>query len=325
MKKIFAAVMAAAGMSLALIANTAVAQTFPTQPVRIISPFPAGSGPDAVARIVGEKLAASLKQPIVIDPRPGANGFLAANAVKAAAPTGYDLFLADIGHLTINPALFKKLPYDPKADFVPVSGLYRASFFIAVGANSPIKTLKDLIAAAAVPGRVTYGSNSIGSPLHLGAAQIEAATNTKMLHVPYKEISQLYAAVSTGEVDWALGSIASAGPLLRAGKLRFIAIADTTRSATLPDIPTFQQAGGPGPLSANSWVSLVAPKGTPAAVIAKLNRGINDALKQPDVVEKLAAFGFTTWVSTPAELAKTINEATITNAALVKRTGASIE
>ncbi|MES2412715.1 MAG: tripartite tricarboxylate transporter substrate binding protein [Pseudomonadota bacterium] len=324
MKKTFA-IAAAAGMSLALMASSALAQTFPAQPVRIISPFPAGSGPDAVARIVGEKLAASLKQPIVIDPRPGANGFLAANAVKAAAPTGYDLFLADIGHMTINPSLFKKLPYDAKADFVPVGGIYRASFFIAVGANSPIKTLKDLIAAAAVPGRISYGSNAIGSPLHLGAAQLEAATNTKMLHVPFKEISQLYAAVSTGEVDWALGSIASAGPLLRAGKLRFLAVADTTRSAAMPDVPTFEQAGGPGPLSANSWVSLMAPKGTPAAVVTTLNRSINDALKQPDVVEKLAGFGFTPFLSSPADLAKVIDSDTVRNAALVKRTGASVD
>ncbi|MES2283207.1 MAG: tripartite tricarboxylate transporter substrate binding protein [Pseudomonadota bacterium] len=325
MKQTFAALTAAAGMSLALMASQTLAQTFPAQPVRIISPFPAGSGPDAVARIVGEKLAASLKQPIVIDPRPGANGFLAANAVKAAAPTGYDLFLADVGHLTINPSLFKKLPYDAKADFVPVSGVYRASFFIAVGANSPIRNVKDLMAAAAVPGRVTYGSNSIGSPLHLGAAQIEAVTNTKMVHVPYKEISQLYAAVSTGEVDWALGSIASAGPLLRAGKLRFIAIADTARSAVLPDVPTFEQAGGPRPVSATSWVCLVAPKGTPASVIATLNRGVSDAIRQPDVVEKLAGFGFTPWGITPAELARTIDTDTVANAALVKRTGASVE
>ncbi len=325
MKMTFAALTAALGMSLTLGAAPLLAQTFPNQPIRIISPFPAGSGPDAVTRIVGEKLAVTLKQPIVIDPRPGANGFLAANAVKAAAPTGYDLFLADIGHMTINPSLFKKLPYDPKADFVPVSGVYRAQFFIAVGANSPIKNLKDLIAAAAVPGRVSYGSNAIGSPLHLGAAQVEAVTNTKMLHVPFKEISQLYAAVSTGEVDWALGSIASAGPLLRAGKLRFIAIADTTRSAAMPDVPTFDQAGGPRPLSANSWVSLVAPKGTPAAVVTTLNRAINDALKQPDVVEKLAGFGFTPFLSSPADLAKVIDTDTISNAALVKRTGASVE
>ena len=210
----------AAGLGFGLLAGTALAQPFPTQPVRIISPFPAGSGPDVVARIVGERLTASWKQSIVVDARPGANGFLAASAVKQAAPTGYDLLIADVGHLSISPSLFKKLPYDPKTDFVPVGGVYRTSFFIVVGANSPFHSVKDLVAAAAATGKVTYGSNSVGGPLHLGAAQLEAASSTKILHVPYKEISQLYAAVSTGELDWAMGSIASAGPLLRAGKVR---------------------------------------------------------------------------------------------------------
>ena len=126
-----------------------------------------------------------------------------------------------------SPSLFKKLPYDLRTDFVPVGGVYRTSFFVAVGSNSTFQSAKDLIAAAAAkPGKISYGSNSIGGPLHLGAAQVEAATATRMMHVPYKEISKLYSAVPTGEVDWAMGSIASAGPLLRAGKLRFLAIAD---------------------------------------------------------------------------------------------------
>lgn len=325
MKQTIAAMTVAAGMSLSMVGGHALAQTFPTQAVRVISPFPAGSGPDAIARIIGEKLTATWKQSVIVDARPGANGFLAANAVKAAPPTGYDLLLADVGHLAISPSLFRKLPYDPKADYVPVSGVYKTSFFIAVGVNSPIKSVRDLMAAASVPGKITYASNSIGGPLHLGAAQIEAATNTKMVHVPYKEISQLYAAVSTGEVDWALASIASAGPLLRAGKVRFIAIADTTRSANMPDVPTFEQAGGPKPVIANTWVALMAPKGTAAPVTSALNRSINDVLRQPDVAEKFSAFGFVPWVTTPADIAKTIDADTIDNAALVKRTGASVD
>ncbi len=325
MKQTIAAMTVAAGMSLSMVGGQALAQTFPTQPVRVISPFPAGSGPDAIARIIGEKLTTTWKQSVVVDARPGANGFLAANAVKAAPPTGYDLLLADVGHLAISPSLFKKLPYDPKADYVPVSGVYKTSFFIAVGVNSPIKSVRDLMAAASVPGKITYASNSIGGPLHLGAAQIEAATNTKMVHVPYKEISQLYAAVSTGEVDWALASIASAGPLLRAGKVRFIAIADTTRSANMPDVPTFEQAGGPKPVVANTWVALMAPKGTAAPVTSALNRSINDVLRLPDVAEKFSAFGFVPWVTTPADIAKTIDADTIANAALVRRTGASVD
>lgn len=315
-----------AAMGLAIFSGQLAAQTFPAQAVRIISPFPAGAGPDVVARIVGEKMNTSLKQSVIVDPRPGANGFIAAGAVKQAAPTGYDLFLADLGHLAINPSLFKKLPYDPKADFVPVGGVYRTSFFIAVGANSPYKTIKDLIAAAAAnPGKLTYGSNSVGSPLHLGSAQLESATGTKMLHVPFKELSQMYSSISTGDVDWGMATIGSAGSMLRAGKLRFIAIADDARSAALPDVPTLEEAGGPKGVSTRSWVSLVAPKGTPAAVIEVLNRSLNDALKQPDVIEKMAVIGFVPLAITPQALSTLIDNDTRVYAEIVKRTGASVD
>ena len=307
-----------------LMPASAQTASFPAQPVRIISPFPAGSGPDVVARIVGEKLAASFKQAVIVDPRPGANGFLAVGAVKQAAPSGYDLLLADVGHLAISPSLFKKLPYDPKADFTPIGGVYRTSFFVVVGANSPFKTVKDLVAAAAASqGKVTYGSNSVGGPLHLGAAQLEAASNTKMVHVPYKEISQLYAAVSTGEIDWAMGSIASAGPLLKAGKLRFIAIADSTRATSMPNVPTVDEAGGPKGVKARTWVVLMAPKATPSAIVEVLNRSLNDVLKQPDVAEKFANFGFVPDPTTPAALAALIDSDTLVYAEMVKRTGAS--
>ncbi|MES2909992.1 MAG: tripartite tricarboxylate transporter substrate binding protein, partial [Pseudomonadota bacterium] len=172
------------------------ASAFPSKPVRLINPFPAGSGPDAVARIVGEKLTRAWGQPVLVDNRPGASGFIAINAAKASAPTGYDLLVAAADHMAINPALFKKLPYSATKDFVPVSGLYRTSFFILVGEKSPIKTIPQLIAyARATPDAATYGSNAVGSPLHLGAAQIEYATGTTMRHVPYKETSALYQAV----------------------------------------------------------------------------------------------------------------------------------
>ena len=313
-------------MALGLLASQATAQTFPTQTVRIISPFPAGSGPDAIARIVGERLAASWRQSVVVDPRPGANGFIATGAIKQAPATGHDLLLADVGHLAISPSLFKKLPYDPRTDFVPVGGVYRTSFYVVVGSNSPFQSAKDLIAAAAAkPGKISYGSNSIGGPLHLGAAQVEAATATRMMHVPYKEISQLYSAVSTGEVDWAMGSIASAGPLLRAGKLRFLAIADNSRSGNLPHVPTFEESGGPKGVEARSWIALMAPKGTPSNVIEALNRSLNEVLKQPEVIEKFAGFGFSPLPSTPAALTSLIERDIVFYGDMVKRTGASAD
>jgi len=312
--------------SFCFFATQGAAQTYPTQPVRIISPFPAGSGPDVVARIVGEKLSATWKQSVIIDPRPGANGFIAVNAVKQAPNTGYDLLMSDVGHMAINTSLFKKLPYDAKADFVPVGGVYRTSFFMAVGANSPYQTGKDLIAAAAQKdGKMTYASSSIGSPLHLGAAQVEAASNTKMLHIPYKELSQMYAAVSTGEVDWAMASIASAGPLLKAGRLRFIAVADSTRAAALPNVPTLEEASGVKGVEARTWVVLMAPKGTPSAVVESINKALNDALKQPDVVEKFANFGFAPYAIAPSTLARLIETDTAKYAEMVKRTGASVD
>ncbi len=315
----------AASIGWGLLTTPGWAQSFPSQPVRIVSPFPAGSGPDVVARIIGERLAAHWKQSVVVDARPGANGFLATGAVKQAPATGHDLLLVDVGHLAISPSLFKKLPYDPKADFVPVGGVYRTSFFIVVGANSPLRSAKDLIAAAATPGKITYGSNSVGGPLHLGAAQVEAASGTKMLHVPYKEISQLYAAVSTGELDWAMGSIASAGPLLKAGKVRFIAVADRVRSPSLPQVPTFEESGGPKGVNARTWVALVAPKGTPAGVVDALNRSLNDVLRQPEVAEKFSTFGFVPDPTTPAALAGLIDSDTVVYADMVKRTGASAD
>ncbi|MDO9406159.1 MAG: tripartite tricarboxylate transporter substrate binding protein [Polaromonas sp.] len=301
-------------------------QPFPAQAVRFISPFPAGSGPDVIARIVGERLGAGWKQPVLIDARPGANGFLAAGAVKQAPPTGYDLLVADVGHLAISPSLFKNLPYDPKTDFVPVGGVYRTSFFIVVGANSPIHSVKDLMAAAAAsPGKITYGSNSVGGPLHLGAAQVENVTGTRMLHVPYKEISQLYLAVSTGEIDWAMGSLASAGPLLKAGKLRLVAVADNVRSQAFPEVPTFEEAGGPKSVVVRSWVALMAPRGTPAAAVTTLNRSLNDVLRQPDVVQKFSTFGFVPYPLAPAAVSTLIESETVFYADMVRRTGASVD
>ena len=324
--RVVATALGTVGVLVALMAGSASAQPFPSQTVKLISPFPAGSGPDAVARIVGEKMASSWKQPVVVDARPGANGFLAMNAGKAAAPTGHELLLADVGHLSISPSLFKKLPYDPKADYVPVGGLYRLSFFVLVGANSPYQSMKDLLAAAsASPGKVTYGSNSVGGPLHLGAAQVEAASNTKMLHVPFKEISQLYIAVSTGEVDWAMGSLASAGPLLKAGKVRLLAVGDDTRSSAAPAVPTMEESGGPKGVAARSWVVVMAPKGTPAAVVSVLNKSLNDALALPDVAEKFAGFGFAPYPLAPAALSSLIDSEMVFYAGMVKRTGASAE
>ena len=272
-------------------ATGALAQGAPKGTVRMTSVFPTGSGPDSVARMVAEKLQTKWGQPVIVEAKPGGAGVLAINAMKGAPPTGNDLVVVDVGNLSINPLIFKKLAYDPERDLVPVAVLYKTAFFVAVAADGPYKTLKDLMDASK-GGKLTYGSNAIGGPLHLGAARLESALGTEMLHVPYKETSQLYASVSTNEVNWAFGSIATAGPLVRAGKVRFLAVADRTRSPAMPDVPTLEEAGGPKALDALTWVALMAPAGTPANVTAEINKAVNEALGQPDLKEKFAAFGF---------------------------------
>ena len=265
----------------------------PKGAVKLTSAFPAGSGPDVVARLVADKLQARWGSSVIVEAKPGGAGVVAVNAVKGQPPTGNDLVVVDVGTIVINPLIFTKLAYDPEKDLVPVAVLYKTAFFVAVGANSPFKTLKDLLAASnnkTAP--LKYGSNAIGGPIHLASARLEGALGVEMLHVPYKETTALYTAVSTGELDWAFGSIATAGALARGGRLRFLAVADAARSPAMPEVPTLAEAGGPKGVEAQTWVALMAPKGTPALVVNEINSGVNEALASSDLKERYATFGF---------------------------------
>ncbi|OVZ54315.1 hypothetical protein CDO44_26570 [Pigmentiphaga sp. NML080357] len=324
--KLMAAMALCAAALQPLGAPVAQAETFPSRPVRLLSPFPAGSGPDAVARLLGEHLSKAWSQPVVVEPRPGGNGFIAMEAVRRAAATGHDLGVVDVGHMAINPSLFRKLPYDPVKDYVPVSGLYRTAFFVVVGSDSPIKSIPELIAAArAKPGSVTYGSWAVGSPGHLGAAQLEAATGTQMLHVPFKDTAQLYSAVANGEVTWALGSYATAGGLMQAGKLRVLAVADDKRSVALPNVPTLEEAGGPKGVDASTWVALVAPAGTPSERVNAIAKAVRDALENDEVKAKMATFGFVPAGSPGAIVSEWMRKDTPRYAEMVRRTGATTD
>ena len=313
--------------SLALsVAAHAQAQTVTSAPSRITSAFPTGSGPDVVTRLVAEKLAAQWKQPVIVDAKPGGAGVLAINAMKRLAPTGNELVVVDVGNLSINPLIFKNLGYDPEKELVPVALVYKTAFFVTVGADSKIKSIRDLVAEAAKPGsKLSYGSNAVGGPIHLGSARLETALGTEMLHVPYKETSQLYAAVSTGEVSWAYGSIASAGPLLRGNRLRFLAVADRARSPALPEVPTLEEAGGPKGLDALTWVAIMAPAGTPPAVVEEINKAVNDALAKPDVKDKMAAFGFIASPLSAAQVGELMRGDSARYAEVLKRVKVSID
>lgn len=268
----------------------ATAQDFPTKPVRIVTPFPAGSGPEVALRLVSDKLSKIWGKPVIVDNRPGASGFIAIEAIKRAAPDGHELLQMDNAQMAAQPFLFKKLPYDLLRDFEPVTPILRNYFFVNVPVGSRYKTVADLTAAAkAAPGQVNYGSWFVGSPGHIGAAMLETATGTKMTHVPYKEMSQLYVAVGNQEVEWAFGSAASAGGMQRAGKTRYLAVAAPKRVAGFPDVPTVAESGGPAGFELSAWTALLAPKGTPKAVVEKIQKDVASVLSEQDVKDKYAA------------------------------------
>jgi len=303
----------------------AAAQPFPTRPVRIIAPYSAGAGPAVFTHVVAEKLAKAWGQPVVVDARPGASGFLAMEAVKNAAPDGYDLLVVSNAHVAINPSLYKKLPYDADKDFVPVAMFYRTPFFLIASSSGSYQTVPALIAAAkAKPETVSYGSSYVGSPSHLGSAEFEYRTGTRMIHVPYKDQSQMYTAIANGDVGWAFSTLGSALPLVQSGRIKLVAIAAKQRLKTLPDVPTLAEAGGPD-MVVDSWLAVMAPRATPPQVVAKINAEVNRALADPDVIDKLRTFGFEAAPGTPEQLGEFIGAEARRFAELVRRTGATAD
>jgi len=304
----------------------AVAQTFPAKPVRAVLPYSAGSGPDAVVRQIGELLSRDWGQQVLVDNKPGGNSWIAAGEVKRAPADGYTLFAVDATPMTLQPHLYKQMPFDPTKDFDPVAALYSTNFFIVVAANSPWKSVTDLLAAAkAKNGHLTYGSWGIGSVGHVGTAMLESATGVKMTHVPFKELPQVYTSVATGDIDWAFGTAATAGPMYRAKKVKFLAYAGPKRLAGYTDVPTVAEAGGPAGFELRTWVALFAPRGTPKPTIERIGAGVAKALAEPEVRERFAGFGFEPWVAAPAEISKAAESDTRRFAEIVKRANIALD
>jgi tripartite-type tricarboxylate transporter receptor subunit TctC len=309
-----------------LTATLAQAQDFPTRPVRILTPFPAGAGPEAVVRVLAEKLQKKWGKPVIVENKPGANGFLAIDAFRRGATDGHDLIQLDNVHLVAYPHLFKKLPYDPVKDFDPVTPLFRTYFFVGVPANSPHKTVGDILAdAKAHPGKLNYGSWSVGNPVHLGSALLESMTGTEMQHIIYKEVSMLYTGVATGELHWSLGSLASAGPMQRSGKIKFIGVTAPKRHAAFPDVPTVAESGGPAGYEVTGWTTIAAPKGLPKAVAEKIQKDIEAALAEPDMKERYAAFGYEPFPATRDQFNAYIASESTKYADVIKRAKASLD
>jgi tripartite-type tricarboxylate transporter receptor subunit TctC len=318
--------------SLALVAvcfatSAAIGQSFPSKLVTFNAPYSAGSGPAIFTHVMADRLAGAWGSPVIVDARPGGSGFIAIAAVKNSLPDGHELLVVSNSHMAINPALYKgKLPYDPDKDFVPVAMFYRTPFFLVVSSSGPYTSVPALIAAAkAKPGEIAYGSSYVGSPSHLGSAEFEFLTGTRMIHVPFKDQSQMYVGIANGDVGWAFSTLGSALPLMQAGRIKPLAIAAKQRSKSARDVPTMAEAGGPPTLEVDSWLAVVAPRGTPPEIVRKINADINRELADPEVQRQLEQFGFEAAPGTPEQLAEVIRSDTKKFAELVRRTGATTE
>ena len=313
----------------AVLATSGWAQTagdYPSKPVTIVTPFAAGSGPDAVLRLVADKLARQWSQRVLIDNKPGGGGFIAIEQARRAAPDGYTLLQLDSEHLAALPHLYKARNFVPLQHFQPVASLFRTPFFVAVQTESKWQNMADLIAAAkAQPGRMTYGSWGVGSPGHLGAEELQGLTGTSMQHVPYREVSQLYSNVGSGELPWAFASIPSSQGIYKAGKLRYIAVAAPKRVPQMPDVPTMAESGGPAGLEVNSFVSLVAPVGMSDAVANRINADVAKAIADPEIRARFDTFAFEPLAWSPDEIRRQAEIKSKVYGELVRRSNISLD
>jgi len=295
------------GLSLFLWAAVSMAQTYPAKPVTWIVPFPPGGGTDISARTVATKLTDKWKQSVVIENRSGAAGILGADAVAKARPDGYTLLIVNVGITSINPALYAKLPYNPDTAFTPVSLICELPFVLMASPSFPPNSVKELVAyAKANPEKVTFASSGQGGSPHLTAEIFQLATGTKMTHVPYKGGGQAMPDLMAGHVDLLFASVLESSGHIKSGKLKGLAVTHAKRSPALPDVPTLAEAGVKDAES-GSWIALLAPAATPAAIVARVGADLKEAVEAPEVREKLIAQGAVPQASTPAELQALIN------------------
>ncbi len=293
--------LAMALVSLAAVLPAHSQDAYPTRPLRLVVPYPPGGASDVTARLIGQKVAESWGQQVVIDNRPGANGIVALEHVAKQPPDGYTLLLANLGPNAINPAIYAKLPYDPVKDFSPITLTTLVPQVLVVGPGFEAKTLKDLLdLARAQPGRLNYGNGGNGSSNHLGVELMASLAGVTLTAIPYKGDAQAMTDAMSGQVSMTLPTVVAAMPHLRAGKLRALAVGTKARVASLPDVPTMQEAGVPG-YESFSWGGIMAPAGTPPAIVNKLHAEFVRILKLPDMQEKLAALGATVSAAGPAE------------------------
>ncbi len=308
--------------SLALAAPALVfAQAYPERPLKLTVGFPPGTGPDVVARLLGQKLEGGLKQPVMIDNRAGAGGQIATQAVAKSPADGYSLLLGEVGSISIAPAAFSKLPYDPAKELVVVAEVVRSDFLLVVPAQSPHKTVADFVKAGqANKDRVNFATFGAGTPGHFGAEMLAEQGGFKVEPIHYRATGDAITAIVAGDVQGAFVSTALGSAQIKAGKMRALATTAATRSPLLPEVPTFSEAAFPK-VDFSAWFAVFAPAGTAPAVLDTLNKQVVAAVQSADVKQKLVDAGFTVTGTSRAEAEKMVKAETPRWAAVVKATG----
>jgi tripartite-type tricarboxylate transporter receptor subunit TctC len=274
---------------------------FPNHTVTIVVPFPPGGGTDTGARIVGQKLGERWGQPVIIENKPGAAGMIGSELVSKAKPDGYTLLMGNVGTQSVNPSLYPKMAYNPDTAFAPVSMVAYLPLVMLVNPAMPMTTPKEVIAAAkAKPGTLTYSSSGAGGSMQLAAAMFESMGGAPMLHVPYKGGGPAIQDLIAGHVNLSFATVLESIAFVQAGKLRALAVTSTTRSPALPNVPTLAESGLPG-YEASSWIGLLAPAGTPQAIIDKIAADVREVVASPDVRDRLIAQGATPDADGPAK------------------------
>ena len=308
--------------TLALCPALALAQAYPSKPIRLVVTFPSGGAPDILARLFADK--AQLGQAIVVDNKPGAGGNVGAGDVAKAPPDGHTLVLATVGTHAINGALYSKMPYDMVKDFAPVGHIASTPNLLVVTNGIPAKTVPELITyMKANPDKLSFGSPGIGTSVHVSGELFKSLTGTKMQHVPYKGRQFAIPDLVGGQIQLMFDNMPSALPMAKEGKIRALAVTSAQRSAAAPDIPTVAESV-PG-FEATSWFAMFAPAGTPAAVVAKLNAEMKRVFALPDVQDKLKTLGLEAAIGSPEDLARLQAVEIVKWAKVVKESGAKAD
>jgi tripartite-type tricarboxylate transporter receptor subunit TctC len=295
----------------------AQAQTYPAKAVRMVVPFPPGGGTDIIARTLGDRMAADLGQPVIIDNRPGAGTMIGDDNIAKSAPDGYSLLIATFAH-AVNPSLQAKIPFNTEKDFAPVALVGRSPNVLIVNPNKPFKSVADVLAfARANPGKLTFGSFGNGTSAHLAGELFKNLAKVDMVHVPYKGSAPALTDLLGGQIDMMFTTVASVAQYIKGNRLRALAVTSAQRSTAYPNLPTIGEAGVPG-YAAESWYGIYVPAGTPAPIIARLSQSVHAAVKTEAFKSRIEEEGLMVSSGTPEELAKYVQAEEIRWAKVVK-------